>query len=52
MVRGVRLPAPTLPEVELEERAWQATLVSSAWSWADQTRALKARKSYGNEAEQ
>ena len=52
MVRGVRLPAPTLPEVELEERAWQATLVSSAWSWADQTRALKARKSYGSEAEQ
>jgi hypothetical protein len=47
MVSGVRLPEFVVPEVAVAERDWQAILVSSEWSWADQTRALKARKSYG-----
>jgi Single-strand binding protein family len=48
MVEDIELPeAPDLPEVELAERPPGSVLVSSDWTWADQTRALKARKSYG-----
>ena len=47
MVTGIRLPPAALPEVELTERPPGAVLVSADWAWADQTRALKAHKSYG-----
>jgi hypothetical protein len=48
MLDGVELPeAPDLPEAELPERPPGSVLVSSDWTWADQTRALKERKSYG-----
>jgi hypothetical protein len=47
MVGGIRLPEATLPEVELPEKPPGAVLVSSDWGWADQTRALKAHKTYG-----
>ena len=39
------LPAP--PEAELSEGGLPP-LISSAWGWVDQTKALKARKQYGN----
>jgi hypothetical protein len=49
MVEDVELPdEPDLPEVELPEKPRGSVLVSSDWTWAEQTRALKARKSYGN----
>ena len=47
MVAGIRLPPAALPEVELPEKPSGAVLVSSEWSWAAQTRALKAHKTYG-----
>ncbi len=47
MVAGIKLPRIALPYAELAEKSWQAILVSSEWTWADQTRALKARKTYG-----
>jgi hypothetical protein len=47
MIAGIRLPEAALPEVELPERPLGAVLVSADWDWADQTRALKAHKSYG-----
>ncbi len=47
-VLDVELPAlPEPPEPELSGGG-QPPLVSSAWEWADQTRALIARKRYGN----
>src|SRR5271166_178403 len=50
LVDGIELPPPPdLPEAELSERSPQAVLVSSDWSWIEQTRALKAWKSYGND---
>ena len=49
MVEGIELPdAPALPEVELPEKDWGAILVSYEQTWAEQSRSLKARKSYGN----
>jgi hypothetical protein len=43
----VELPAAVIPKPEVdEERARQASLISSAWSWAKATRALIARKGY------
>jgi len=47
MIEGIELPKAVLPEVELAEKAWQAILVSSEWSFAKASQALKARKSYG-----
>ena len=44
----IELPEPVVPEVELAEKAPGSVLVSSAWTWVEQTRSLKARKSYGN----
>ncbi len=45
----VELPEPVVPEAEIgaEKLGRQAPLISSAWSWAEATRALKARKTYG-----
>jgi hypothetical protein len=49
MVANIGLPpAPALPEAELAERPPDSVLVSSHWDWAEQTRALKRHKSYGN----
>jgi hypothetical protein len=39
----IEIPAPAFDE----NRARQASLISSRWSWAEATRALKSRKSYG-----
>ena len=42
------LPAIHIPAAELDEKhARRAYLISSAWSWAEATRALIARKTYG-----
>lgn len=43
----VDLPQPVIPEPEIDDEARQP-LVSSDWNWAEATRALKGRKSYGN----
>jgi hypothetical protein len=51
MVAGISLPQAALPEVELPERPLGAVLVSADWDWADQTRALKAHKTYGEGGE-
>jgi len=52
LVAGIELPpAIELPEVELPEKQWQAILVSTDQDWAEQTRPLKARKSYGEGSE-
>jgi hypothetical protein len=46
---GVTLPPlPLPPEPELPYRGGLPPLVSTAWPWAEQTRALKSRKAYGN----
>jgi hypothetical protein len=46
---GVELPPlPEPPEPELPEEGGLAPLVSSSWPWVDQTRALIARKRYGD----
>jgi hypothetical protein len=48
---GIRLPpTPTFLEPELAERPPDSVLVSSDWTWAEQTRALKGHKSYGEGA--
>jgi hypothetical protein len=48
MVSGIRLPPiPTLPEAVLPTGETHGLLVSSEWSWIEQTLALKARKTYG-----
>ena len=46
----VELPEAIVPEAEVDDEKLgrQAPLISSSWSWAEATRALKARKSYGN----
>jgi hypothetical protein len=50
MVEAIELPdIPALPAAVLPESGTQACLVSSDWSWVEQTRALKARKTYGEE---
>jgi hypothetical protein len=49
MVAGIRLPKlPTLPEAVLPAGETHGLLVSSEWSWIEQTLALKARKTYGD----
>ena len=42
----VDVPKPEIPEVAIDHTLQGTPLVSSAWPWPDQTRALKARKSY------
>jgi hypothetical protein len=45
----IELPAVAIPEPEVDEkRARQASLISSDWTWAEATRALVARKAYGD----
>ncbi len=48
----VHLPEAIVPEPEIdpENLGRQAPLIRSSDSWADQTRALKARKAYGGDA--
>ena len=44
----VELPAVVIPEPEVDaERARQASLISSDWTWAEATQALIAGKTYG-----
>ncbi len=47
-MRGLRidLPGPEIPKPEINKSLQGAPLLSSEWSWSDQTRALIARKSY------
>jgi hypothetical protein len=48
---GVELPPPPEPpEPQLNEGGALPPLISSAWPWVEQTRALIARKRYGNGA--
>ena len=49
-MRGLRvdLPEPEIPEPEINRSLQGEPLLSSEWSWADQTRALIARKAYKN----
>ena len=47
MVAGIELPEPVLPEIEVAERVPHAVIISSEWGWVEGTRALKARKAYG-----
>jgi hypothetical protein len=44
----VDVPKPEIPEVDIDDALQGKPLVASAWSWPDQTKALKARKSYTN----
>jgi hypothetical protein len=45
----IELPAVIIPEPKVDEkRARQASLISSEWTWAEATRALVARKAYGD----
>jgi hypothetical protein len=48
-VVGIDLPAPPAPpKPQLLKGAKGLPLLSTDWSWIEQTRALKQRKSYGN----
>ena len=45
------LPEVNIPAAEIDEKlVRQASLISSAWSWAKATRALIVRKTYGDAA--
>jgi hypothetical protein len=43
---GIGLPEPQIPEAEVFPESQGLPLVSSAWDWVEQTRALIARKRY------
>ena len=43
----IKVPTPVIPEAVIDESTRQPSLISSAWSWADATRALIQRKAYG-----
>jgi hypothetical protein len=45
---GLSLPAIVIPDPVIDESLHGEPLVSSTWPWAEQTRALIARKSYGD----
>ena len=45
---GIYLSPPEPPAPELPEGMKGKPIISTAWPWAEQTRALKARKAYGN----
>jgi hypothetical protein len=47
---SISLPAIEIPAPEVDESMHGKPLISSAWSWTEQTRALIERKSYGEEA--
>jgi hypothetical protein len=47
-IEGLDLPIPEVPEAEIDKSLQPLPLVSTDWSWAEQTRALIARKRYGN----
>jgi hypothetical protein len=50
MVSSFELPAIEVPEARLRSpRRGSRPLVSTAWSWAEQTRSLKPRKTYGGD---
>ena len=44
----IELPEAIVPEVELPEKPPGSVLISTDWTWVEQTKALKARKGYGN----
>jgi hypothetical protein len=44
----IDLPEPVIPEPEIDDEGARQPLVSSDWDWAEATRALKDRKTYGN----
>ncbi|MEQ1953593.1 hypothetical protein [Mesorhizobium sp. CN2-181] len=46
---GIELPDIVIPEAVIDENFHSKPLVSSRWSWREQTAALKAHKSYGGE---
>jgi len=46
----IPLPEVEIPEPEIDESLHGKPLVSSRWSWPDQTRSLIERKSYGDVA--
>lgn len=47
----IELPAVDIPAPKIDEKhARRAYLISSAWPWAEATRALIARKTYGDAA--
>jgi hypothetical protein len=47
----VELPEAIVPAPTVDEKlSRQAPLISSSWSWVKATRALKARKAYGDES--
>src|SRR5271166_1687008 len=47
----VELPEAIVPAPAVDEKlSRQAPLISSSWSWVRATRALKARKAYGDES--
>jgi hypothetical protein len=47
----VELPEAIVPAPTVDEKlSRQAPLISSSWSWVKATRALKARKGYGDES--
>ena len=46
----VDIPKPEIPEVDIDDTLQGKPLVASAWPWPDQTKALKAHKSYTNGA--
>ncbi len=46
MVEDIELPIPVLPEVQLADRTLHAVILSSDWSFAEASQALKARKGY------
>ena len=52
LVADVELPeAPNLPEIELPERPPGSVLVTTDWTWAEQSKALKGQKTYGGAEE-
>jgi hypothetical protein len=46
----VDVPKPEIPEIDIDDTLQGKPLVASAWPWPDQTKALKAHKSYTNGA--
>jgi hypothetical protein len=42
----IQLPEAIVPEPELDEEPDGLPLIDSGWGWAEQTRRLKASKSY------
>ena len=43
---GIELPEIEVPEAEVDVNAQGLPLISSEWSWVEQTQRLKARKGY------